>query len=263
MDNYPWQGAGKALIDYELGKIGSKIGVSEDVVRMIVDVESRGKGFDSNGVIRLFEEHKFYKHVNLKKRTTAVNAGVAYPRWRSNYKNNYNHFLIAYKLDPTAALLSCSWGLGQIMGENCKLVGYATPLAMVKAFAESEANQLKAMIDFIVTTKIDDELREMDKTTDKVKLFSLARIVAKTYNGSGYEKNAYHTRLVNRLLYWRSKKDAVWSVEEPVKENSATVEVSIKTAETFDKALSQESPPGKKVVNWFFLAIRALFAKRS
>lgn len=226
--NYPWIGKADQIDDYDLPRIGHEIGVGEDIVHMILDVESRGEGFDENGVIKLYEEHVFYKYVAPDKRDEAIRIGVAHPRWRKNYKNNHARFLKAYELDPQAALTSCSWGLGQIMGFNHSLVGYKTPLQMVKAFAADEANQLEAMITFIKSKKIDDELREMEKTNDRKKLVELARTVAYYYNGSGYEKNDYHNRLVDRLLWWRKKPDTPWS-PKMAKEEDKQAEKKIET----------------------------------
>lgn len=209
----PWIGRAAQIDDYDLPRIGYMIGVGEDIVHMVMDVESRGEGFNDNGVIRLFEKHKMYKYVPKDLRDAAVNKGIAYPKWRRDYKNNEAFFLKAYEFDPKAALLSTSWGLGQIMGFNYKLAGYSSVEEMVKAFADDEAEQLEAMIKFITNAKLDSVLQKMEKTTDKNELVALARIFAKGYNGEGYAKNDYHNRLVNRLIFWRGKPDTPWSPE--------------------------------------------------
>lgn len=259
--NYPWIGKAVQIDDYDLPRIGHKIGVGEDIIHMFMDVESRGEGFDKNGVIKLFEEHKFYRHVDPSKRDKAVKLGLAYPKWRKNYKNNHGRFLRAYELDPVAALMSCSWGLGQIMGENHKLVGYKTVLQMVKAFAADEANQLEAMIDFVVNTKIDDELREMEKTpsSNRTKLIALARIVASTYNGKGYAKNNYHNRLVDRLIWWRKKPDTPWSPNMAIEEDKqATERVEQFKDEVAEEKETNAAPPGKNVIEIIFDLLKKL-----
>jgi hypothetical protein len=81
------------------------------------------------------------------------------------------------------------------------------------------------MIDFIVKAGIDDELRAIEKETDRAKMIALARRIARTYNGKEYAKNNYHTRLVNRLEFWRGKPDTPWSpdmaAQEDIEEASA------------------------------------------
>lgn len=208
---YPWQGKAEKLDDYDLPRIGHEIGVGEDVVHMVLDVESRGKGFDEQGVIRLFEEHVFYRNLPKSLQNEAVTRGLAWPKWRKNYKNNYTRFLKAYDFDPMAAMKACSWGLGQILGENAKSLGFETTQSMIEHFAESEANQLEGMIAFIKVNHLDDELRDMEKTTDRNALLTLASAFARVYNGRGYRKNNYHIRLVNRLEFWRDKPDTPWT----------------------------------------------------
>ena len=188
-DNYPWVGKGEKITDYDLPRIGNKIGVGEDEIHALLDVESRGKGFDKNGVIKLFEEHVFYRNLPKNVRQKAVNAGIAWPKWRRNYKNNHETFLHAYRFHPTAALKACSWGLGQTLGENHLACGYSTPQKMVRAYAESEANQLEGMINFIIHNGLDDELREHDWAG-----------FARGYNGKYYYKHNYHGRLKERYL---------------------------------------------------------------
>jgi hypothetical protein len=185
--------------------------VGEDIVHMVLDVESRGEGFKDGMVIKLFEEHVFYRNLPQDKKNQAVKMGIAWPKWRKNYRNNHATFLKAYEFNPTAALKACSWGLGQVLGENYKMLGFKSPAAMVKAFAADEANQLEGMIDFIIGAGIDDELREMEKTTDRAKLLALASAFARRYNGPAYRKNNYHNRLVSRLIFWRGKPDTPWT----------------------------------------------------
>ena len=117
-NQYPWQGRAARIDDYDLPRIGHKIGVGEDLVHMILDVESRGFGFNDNGVILLFEEHVFHRCLPKSRRAEAVRIGLAHPSWRKNYKDNYARFLRAYAFDKEAALKACSWGLGQVLAEN-------------------------------------------------------------------------------------------------------------------------------------------------
>lgn len=211
MSKYPWQGRAARIDDYDLPRIGHKIGVGEDPIHMILDVESRGTGFNANGVILLFEEHVFYRCLPKNKQDQAVALGLAWPKWRKNYKSNYSRFLKAYAFHPSAALKACSWGLGQVLGENHLMLGYGTPREMVEAFADDEANQLEGMIDFIIKAGLADEMRALEKEKDRGKMLGLAAKIARTYNGPGYKTHRYDERLVERLIYWRSKPDTPWS----------------------------------------------------
>lgn len=195
-----WEGAQRKLTDYEIPRIANTIGVKEDEIHAVLDVEARGKGYDKHGVIKLFEEHVFYRSLPKHLRQKAVDLGLAYPKWRSNYKNNHTRFLKAYEFHPEAALLATSWGLGQVMGFNYRIVGYDNVFDMVKDFAESESQQLQAMVEFIKSAGLDDELRRHDWAG-----------FARGYNGKGYRRNKYDDRLRARYLWWQQQPDVHWT----------------------------------------------------
>jgi hypothetical protein len=72
----------------------------------------------------------------------------------------------------------------QVMGFNYKLVGFETPEAFVKAMFESEYNQIKAGLDYIVNAGLLPEIRN-----------KAWRAFARGYNGRDYEVNKYHVKL--------------------------------------------------------------------
>lgn len=203
---------GKAirLNDYDLPRIGNLIGVGEDEIHAVMEVESRGSGFDKQGrPAALYEPHIAYKYSSGETRTRLVSAGLAYPvQGQARYPaDSYDRIQRAYAIDPTIALLSTSWGLGQVMGFNHKLAGYTSVKSMVLSFMDSEAAQLEAMIAFIQSAKLDDELRRHDWAA-----------FAKGYNGSGYAKNKYDTRLAAAFKKWQGIKDTPWRPNDAVQE---------------------------------------------
>lgn len=199
-------GTGKKLTDEDLPRVGHAIGVGEDEIHAVLEVECRGSGFDKmKRPAMLFEPHVFYRELkDPKERARAVKQGLAYPKWRRNYpKDSYPRLDRALQINVEAALRSASWGLGQIMGFNHKLAGYRSAQEMVEAFKQGEGYQLEAMITFIKTAGLDDELRAHDW-----------RGFARGYNGSGYAKHGYHTRLAKAFAKWQRIKDTPWEPEE-------------------------------------------------
>ncbi|WP_109468526.1 N-acetylmuramidase family protein [Albibacillus kandeliae] len=197
--------SGKAarLEDVDLPRIGAEIGVGEDEIHAILEVESRGRGFDPLGrPVMLFEPHIFWRQLGAgAKRDEAARKGVAYPRWgeRRYPKDSYPRLSIALGIDEPAALRSASWGLGQIMGFNHGLCGYETARTMVQDMMESEAAQLSAMVRFIVSAGLDDELRRHDWAG-----------FARVYNGPSYAKHGYDVRLARAFAKWRAIPDTPW-----------------------------------------------------
>lgn len=195
---YPagFKGRAKRLQAIDIPRIGRLIGVGEDEIRAVLEVETAGGGFDAQGRPRmLFEPHVFWRELgDVPKRTAAASTGLAYPKWgAAPYPDDsYPRLALALKIDANAALRSASWGIGQIMGFNHRAAGYASPGDMVAAFCDSEAAGLEAMVRFIESEGLDDELRRHDWSA-----------FARGYNGAGYVHHGYHTRLARAFERWR------------------------------------------------------------
>lgn len=200
-----FKGKAKRIEDMDIPRIASEIGCGEDEVHAFMDVESAGSGFDSEGRPKmLFEPHVFYRNLKAPKRNTAVARGLAYATWKSgNYpKDSYPRLIEAMQIDKEAALKSASWGLGQILGENHLAAGYPTAEAMVLAFMEDEEAHLQAMINFLKSKSLDDDLREHRWAA-----------LARGYNGAGYAKNKYHIKLEAAYKKWTKIRDTPWKTE--------------------------------------------------
>lgn len=202
-----FRGKAKRIDDTDLPKIGHQIGVGEDEVHAFIDVETTGTGFDDKGRPKiLFEPHVFYRNLDPSKRAVAVKAGLACRSWGQipygKASQQYDRLLKALVIDETAALKACSWGLGQVLGENFADAGFDSPQAMVVAMAEDEENHLQAAISFIKANGLDDELRE-----------HRWQAFARGYNGPGYAKNGYHIKLPASFAKWKKIRDTPWSPE--------------------------------------------------
>lgn len=203
-----FQGSGKRIDDYDLPRIGAMIGVGEDEIHAVLDVESSGTGFDRGGRLKmLYEPHVFYRNLaDTNNLARAVRLGLAYRSWgEEDYPpDSYPRLIKAMEIDETAALKACSWGLGQILGENYAAAGYTSPQEMVEDFCADEANQLEAMIRFIKAKKLDDDLRRHDWAG-----------FAKGYNGAQYARHNYHGRLAAAYSRWSKIRDTPYDPAKP------------------------------------------------
>ncbi|MCP1200044.1 N-acetylmuramidase domain-containing protein [Notoacmeibacter sp. MSK16QG-6] len=214
-----FRGPAKRLDDVDLPKIAHRIGVGEDELHAVMDVETSGTGFRKDGSLqRLFEPHIFYRELGPgQKRDLAVKRGVAYPKWNPRgYAKNDEKFAIAYSIDPDAAIRATSWGFGQIMGFNARLAGYETAEQMVRHFLEDEEHHINAMVTFIINAGLAPALRRHD-----------FRAFARGYNGAAYEANGYHLKLASRFAYWQKKRDTPWSPDVKVPPRTKQIESSI------------------------------------
>lgn len=206
-----FKGRAKRLDDIDLPKLGAMIGVGEDEIHAVLDVESRGAGFDRHGrPLILFEPHIFWRELgDTPNRRRAVALGIAYPAWRPGAypPDSYPRLIQAVGIDETAALKAASWGLGQILGKNFEAAGFDSPQAMVAAMCDDEEYHLAAMVRFIKAAGLDRALRAHDW-----------RAFAKGYNGPGYATHDYHGRLARAFARWEGIKDTPWRPEDAIAE---------------------------------------------
>lgn len=208
-DMTTFKGAARRLDDLDLPRLGRLIGVGEDEIHAVIDVETSGGGFDALGRPKmLFEPHVFWRNLGEAKRRTAEAQGLAYPRWRPGAypKDSYGRLSLAMKIDRPAALRAASWGLGQILGENHKMAGYGTVEEMVADFLDDEDRHLRAMVNFITSAGLDDEMRQIAGMNRPSTSADWAPF-AMGYNGPGYRKHGYHIKLAERHAVWRRIKD--------------------------------------------------------
>lgn len=195
-----FRGKAKRLDDADIPRIAARIGVGEDEIHAVLDVETSGSGFDSSGRPKmLFEPHVFWRELGAgNQRSKAQTVGLAYPKWKPGAypRDSYPRLEAAMRINPDAALRSCSWGLGQIMGFNCKNAGYATAADMVMDFLDDEETHLDAMVTFIKASHLDGYLRAHDWAG-----------FARGYNGAGFAQNGYDKKLAAAYAKWQKIKD--------------------------------------------------------
>lgn len=156
--------------------------------------ESRGSGFiESEGPYKgelkiLFERHHFSRFTNRKfDRTHPSISGT-----RGGYLGGHREFarlMAAIELNPTAALMSASWGRYQIMGFNFSVCGYDRVQSMVNDFYRGEDRQFEGFINFLTRTRSGGDSLLNHLRDKKWALF------ARGYNGPRFKENNYDTDL--------------------------------------------------------------------
>lgn len=191
----------KLLKDSDYVAAAIRLKVSELAIRVFGATEGRGVGFLNNGKAKiLFERHRMYFYLNqFKGKTFAAAQMKASPSLvntaSGGYKGNeaeYTRLRLAQNIHSESALMSCSWGQFQIMGENWKDLGYESVFDFVEQMQTSESLQLEAFIRFIEfkTGMIGDKkvsLLDALRAEDWPTVFTL-------YNGSNYKKLGYQAK---------------------------------------------------------------------
>lgn len=175
------------LTEENYTKAASSLGCDVEAIKAFAKVESRGSGFLSDGSpVILFERHIF--HRLLKQKGISCNdTSICSTRTGGYLGGSKEHERLekAIKIDREAALQSASWGMFQVMAFNWKLCGYTSLQDFINAAHRSEADHLDMFVGFI---KANRTLLEAvrNKNWD---------IAARIYNGPGYKKNNYDTKL--------------------------------------------------------------------
>jgi len=177
----------------------NKIGLEPALLLAVVDVESSGTPFWNIGgvekpIVR-FEGHYFYKRLSPDKLALALKEGLASPKAGgvANPSSGAARYALidrARALDEDAALESCSWGLGQVMGANWKDLGFSSVTELVQS-----ANTIEGQIDLIVRFLDHNNLTQVLKAKNWTKF-------AKGYNGPG--SNGYDIKLKQAYSRYQS-----------------------------------------------------------
>jgi hypothetical protein len=165
------------------------------VILAIQSVESGNNGYQPDGRPKiLFEGHVFWRQLKIAGKDPAElvkgNEDILFQHQdRTKYKHGnaeYDRLEKAEKIDRIAALKSASWGEFQIMGFNHKTVGYPDVDSFVESMKQPGAGQIRAVLAFMDNNKLLTLVRGPNKQWAKF---------AKAYNGAGYAKNKYDTKL--------------------------------------------------------------------
>lgn len=175
----------------DLVAAAKRLGVPLAVVKAVATVEARRTGFIKGTDLPkiLFEGHHFSKRTG--RQFDAKAPTISYRTWTSRHykggRGEYARLSAAIELTgdvPDAALLSTSWGMFQIMGFNHRLAGYDSVSEFVDWMATGENHHLAAFVSYIENRGLADELRGQKWAA-----------FARAYNGPGYAKNAYDTKI--------------------------------------------------------------------
>lgn len=182
-----------------------KFGLEYKTVAAVMSVESAGSGYNLDGSLKIqFEPHIFHqqltkRHINhtFEVIYKVVNGKTVVDKYKitqndkviingvEGQTSEYIAYNTALLIDKECAMLSTSFGLGQIMGFNHLMSGYTEVANMIQAFGESEYNQLIGMLMLI----------KANPSMFNALLNKNWAAFAEKYNGPGYKINDYDHRL--------------------------------------------------------------------
>ncbi len=180
----PFQGPAWALSADGLAAVTDALGVHPPEIWAVLSVETSGCGYlpDRRPQI-LYERHVFHRLTHGQFDDGDISAPIP-GGYGARGAHQYVRLAAAIEKDRAAALLSASWGIGQILGANHLLAGFQGVEEMVTAICESEDRQIAAMSSFLQGAGLGAPLLAHDWAT-----------FARGYNGPNYATIRYDVRL--------------------------------------------------------------------
>jgi hypothetical protein len=177
-------GPGTRLGSGDIEDAATELGCTVAAIKAVIDVESRGGFLADNRPRILFERHYFSRLTGG--RFDADHPDISNRKW-GGYTGGaaeYGRLGRAIALDRDAALRSASWGMFQIMGDNCGKAGFRGVEPFVEAMVSGEKAHLDAFVSFVKSCGLADELARRDWAG-----------FARGYNGPKYAENKYDVKL--------------------------------------------------------------------
>ena len=170
-------------VEQAIQRTAAKLGWPARALGAVIEVESGGNVFTTiNGhqmPLILFEPHVFYRCLPDNLKQEAVAAGLAYRKWGTKpypkaQADRYRQLERAKDIHEEAAYMACSWGVGQVLGENAAWLGYTSARQLAETTMKGIDGQIAVMARFIQKRGLGDELVRRDW-----------RGFARAYNGPG------------------------------------------------------------------------------
>lgn len=175
----------------EITAFAARLGCSVKQINAVAKVESSGGGYDRNGRPKiLFERHLFHRQTGGKWSKTSFSDPAA----GSYGLDSWDKLGQACAKDPDAAFASCSWGKFQVLGQWWDKFGFASPYDLAFSTVASEAAHYELLARYIEVFKLTGALRALSTDPDACRAFAAG------YNGPGYAKYSYHTKLAAAMI---------------------------------------------------------------
>lgn len=184
------------LTDADFRKVAAELNVEPAAIKAVVVIEA-GKamqGFWAPGVpVVNFDRSMFNKYRNSTF-SKAPDKSAKVPAGLSGYAHReWTELTNARHINAAGADMGTFWGMFQIGGFAYKQCGCQSIEEFVRLMSSSEFEQLELFAAFIVNTGQVKYLRAKDWAG-----------FARRYNGPGYAKRGYHTKMANAYAKFKN-----------------------------------------------------------
>jgi hypothetical protein len=181
-----------------IGQIAKRIGVEPAALLAVAEIESAGRPFamvDGRPMPLIrWECHYFHRLLPNELKPEGVAARLAHPRAGAIPNPNsqaarYQMLKRGMAIHEEAAIGSCSWGLGQVMGSHWRSLGYSSAQHLMKTACSGIPGQTELMARFIQKNGLTNNLRQKNW-----------KAFARAYNGPAYRQNRYDEKMARAYI---------------------------------------------------------------
>lgn len=178
------------LTETDFEEVAAELGVEVAAIKAVVEIEAgrTHEGFAAPGKplinfdLSMFRRFATRRGVNLSKYSKSHS--VVFASSRGSQSRAHRRLEAAKSINPHAAVEGTFWGMFQIGGFNWKKCGAESIDDFVCRMSRSERDQLEMFASFITSTGLVKHLKTKNWAA-----------FARGYNGPGYTKRSYHTRM--------------------------------------------------------------------
>lgn len=178
------------LTETDFEEVAAELGVEVAAIKAVVEIEAgrTHEGFAAPGKplinfdLSMFRRFATRRGVNLSKYSKSHS--VVFASSRGSQSRAHRRLEAAKSINPHAAVEGTFWGMFQIGGFNWKKCGAESIDDFVCRMSRSERDQLEMFASFITSTGLVKHLKTKNWAA-----------FARGYNGPGYAKRSYHTRM--------------------------------------------------------------------
>lgn len=198
----------KSLSQKDFEVVAKELDIPVAAIRAVVSIEAgaKGEGFISphkpiiNFDVTMFRQALRRRGINIasaqKQQPTAFQP-LNRKKFGTTQAAQYARLEAAMKIDTVAAYEGTFWGMFQIGGFNWKTCGCTSAQEFVQRMSASEFNQLELFGKFLKARGLDKYIRNRQWAQ-----FALR------YNGPGYAKRGYHTRMTRAYAKYSAESDS-------------------------------------------------------
>jgi hypothetical protein len=200
-----------AISELKFISVAKDLGIPVAAIKAVAEVEGTGHGLWNGKPVILFEPHIFWDQLKkhgvdpytlsithypgtTRKVPNMAVRDILYPTWGerpypSGQALRWAQVDRAAQIHREAALMSCSWGMFQIMAFNYAATGCSTLQEFINRMYKSEDDQLDLFANYITSENLVKFLR--------IKAWAN---FARLYNGPSFKRNNYDVNLERAFI---------------------------------------------------------------